>query len=129
MLQARLACRLHSRGKVGGLLSDPSRFGRVTHHHAVFRRSYASDEAVDPNVLKPGGLHVVGTPIGNLQDLTPRALAVLKGADRILCEDTRRTLRLCNYFEIRTPLESLHEHNEASKCDKVKMVCETRRGK
>jgi 16S rRNA (cytidine1402-2'-O)-methyltransferase len=58
------------------------------------------------------GLYLVATPIGNLGDITLRALDVLKRVDRILCEDTRQTQKLLNHFQIGTPTESLHEHNE-----------------
>jgi 16S rRNA (cytidine1402-2'-O)-methyltransferase len=58
------------------------------------------------------GLYLVATPIGNLGDITLRALDVLKGVDRITCEDTRQTQKLLNHFQIATPTESLHEHNE-----------------
>jgi 16S rRNA (cytidine1402-2'-O)-methyltransferase len=57
-------------------------------------------------------LYLVATPIGNLGDITLRALDVLKRADRIACEDTRQTQKLLNHFQIATPTESLHEHNE-----------------
>jgi 16S rRNA (cytidine1402-2'-O)-methyltransferase len=58
------------------------------------------------------GLYLVGTPIGNLEDITLRALRVLRTVDRIACEDTRQTQKLLNHFEIRTPTLSLHQHNE-----------------
>ncbi len=54
----------------------------------------------------------MATPIGNLGDITLRALDVLKRVDRIACEDTRQTQKLLNHFEIKTPTESCHEHNE-----------------
>jgi 16S rRNA (cytidine1402-2'-O)-methyltransferase len=58
------------------------------------------------------GLYLVATPIGNLSDITLRALDVLKRADRIACEDTRQTQKLLNHFQISTPTVSCHQHNE-----------------
>ncbi|WP_075620355.1 16S rRNA (cytidine(1402)-2'-O)-methyltransferase [Paenisporosarcina indica] len=58
-----------------------------------------------------GILYLVATPIGNLEDMTVRAIRMMKEADYIAAEDTRNTKRLCNYFEINTPLISYHEHN------------------
>jgi 16S rRNA (cytidine1402-2'-O)-methyltransferase len=58
------------------------------------------------------GLYLVATPIGNLGDITLRALDVLRRADRIACEDTRQTQKLLNHFEITTPTISCHQHNE-----------------
>jgi 16S rRNA (cytidine1402-2'-O)-methyltransferase len=62
-----------------------------------------------------GSLYIVATPIGNLQDVTFRAVHVLKEVDLIAAEDTRHSQVLLNYYEIRTPLTSYHEHNERSK--------------
>ncbi len=61
------------------------------------------------------GLYLVATPIGNLQDITLRALRVLRLADRIACEDTRQSAKLLAHFGIGTPAISLHEHNEQAR--------------
>ena len=63
----------------------------------------------------PGKLLLVGTPLGNLSDMAPRAVAALKSADLILCEDTRHTRKLLNHFGIDRPTDSYHEHNEDQK--------------
>lgn len=61
------------------------------------------------------GLYLVATPIGNLEDITLRALRVLRAADRIACEDTRQTQKLLNHFDIQARTLSVHEHNEAAR--------------
>lgn len=61
----------------------------------------------------PGTLHIVSTPIGNLGDLSPRAVDVLRTVAAILAEDTRHTRTLAERFDIRTPMVAYHEHNEA----------------
>ena len=64
-------------------------------------------------------LSLVGTPIGNLADITLRALETLRAADVIACEDTRHSLRLLERYEIRKPLVSFHEHNEARRTQEL----------
>lgn len=64
-------------------------------------------------------LLVVSTPIGNLDDLTPRAAAALADADRVLAEDTRRTAVLLRHLGVHTPMVALHAHNEASRVEQV----------
>jgi len=71
-----------------------------------------------PHTLAPG-LYLVATPIGNLGDITLRALDVLKNADRIACEDTRQTQKLLNHYGIATPTISYHEHNERERATKL----------
>ncbi len=65
------------------------------------------------------GLYLVATPIGNLEDITLRALRVLREADRIACEDTRQTQKLLNHFGIKTPTVSYHMHNEGSRAEEL----------
>lgn len=60
----------------------------------------------------PPALYLVGTPIGNLEDITLRALRVLRGVDRVLCEDTRETAHLLSHYDVRVPLQSCDEHKE-----------------
>jgi len=78
----------------------------------------SANQDKDDRPLAPG-LYLVATPIGNLEDITLRALRVLRQADRIACEDTRQTQKLLNHFEIRTPTVSYHMHNEGSRTEEL----------
>lgn len=81
--------------------------------------------APHPEPLAPG-LYLVATPIGNLEDITLRALRVLQSVDRIACEDTRQTQKLLNHSGIVKPTLSLHEHNEAART--AELVAELQSG-
>jgi 16S rRNA (cytidine1402-2'-O)-methyltransferase len=67
----------------------------------------------------PGKLYVVATPIGNLADMTFRAVETLKSVDLVACEDTRQTRKLMDHYGISVPLVSYHEHNETARCSEL----------
>ena len=69
---------------------------------------------------KRGTLYIVATPIGNLGDITQRALETLKKADKICAEDTRNTRKLLTHFGIQGDLQALHDHNESNRIDQIK---------
>jgi 16S rRNA (cytidine1402-2'-O)-methyltransferase len=77
--------------------------------------------------MPSGTLYIVATPIGNLEDITLRALRVLRGVDAIAAEDTRHSKTLLSHYDIRAPMTSYHEHNEASKAREI--VAQLTRGK
>jgi 16S rRNA (cytidine1402-2'-O)-methyltransferase len=82
--------------------------------------------AADSSRTLAPGLYLVATPIGNLEDITLRALRVLKQADVIACEDTRQTQKLLNHFGIATRTTSYHEHNEMTRA--AELVLELEQG-
>jgi 16S rRNA (cytidine1402-2'-O)-methyltransferase len=71
-----------------------------------------------------GCLYLVGTPIGNLEDMTLRGLRILKEVDQIACEDTRHTSKLLSHYEISKPLVSYHEHNEMTRAAELVVALE-----
>jgi 16S rRNA (cytidine1402-2'-O)-methyltransferase len=90
----------------------PSFTGPTRSNDHAQRRYFVGTHPVDVERLAPG-LHIVATPIGNLSDITIRALAALAGADLIACEDTRVTRKLLDRYGISTPLTPYHDHNAA----------------
>ena len=78
-----------------------------------------NEVAANPKGPLTPGLYLVGTPIGNLEDITLRAVRVLKEADQIACEDTRQTQKLLNHYGISTRTVSYHEHNELTRAPEL----------
>ena len=85
----------------------------------------AEHETSSDKPLAPG-LYLVATPIGNLEDITLRALRVLRSVDRVACEDTRQTQKLLNHFEISVPTVSYHMHNEGPRTEEL--IAELKQG-
>lgn len=75
-------------------------------------------------MIKPGKLYIVSTPIGNLEDITLRAINTLKTVDYIACEDTRHSQKLLNHYEINRPLISYHSHSGQAKIYKILEILE-----
>lgn len=86
---------------------------RSSEEAAAARHYLLNGRKIQAPALTPG-LHVVATPIGNLRDITLRALEALAAADLIACEDTRVTRKLVDHYGIRTPLTPYHDHNAAA---------------
>src|SRR6266446_5128101 len=85
----------------------------------------APPKPVDVVCAATGGcLYLVGTPIGNLEDITLRALRILKEVDQIACEDTRHTLKLLTRYDVHKPLVSYHEHNELTRAPELVVALE-----
>src|SRR6202045_123261 len=83
-----------------------------------------SGAAVVSSTAATGCLYLVGTPIGNLEDITLRALRILREADQIAAEDTRHTQKLLQHYEIARPLVSYHEHNEMTRAPELLIALE-----
>lgn len=91
----------------------------LSRHAPLKEPSRKNGSAQDLKNLLKSGLYLVATPIGNLRDITLRALDVLRDCDLILCEDTRVTRKLLSAFEIRNPLVSFHDYSEDEKCGSI----------
>jgi len=91
-------------------MSDEPQFVTESEHE---KRPAGNEKQLEP------GLYVVGTPIGNLEDMTLRGLRVLRQADVIACEDTRQTQKLLGHFGIKTPKLSYHRHNELGRTEEL----------
>lgn len=110
----RAAVRVRGRGLTAERLMPRSRQASIVLQKPACRR----------NKMK-GTLYVVPTPIGNLEDITLRALRVLKEVDLIACEDTRRTRKLLTHYRISKPTVSYHQHNERERADELIRKLET----
>ena len=85
----------------------------------------STDTATPASSADPAGcLYLVGTPIGNLEDITLRALRILREADQIAAEDTRHTQKLLSHYEISRPMVSYHEHNEMTRAPELLIALE-----
>ena len=102
------------------MVNDKAQPGSVLRERLVQLFGAASEKELSP------GLYIVATPIGNLEDITLRALRVLEQADVIACEDTRQTQKLLNHFGIQKRTVSYHEHNEVGRTQEL--MAELKRG-
>src|SRR3954470_22577623 len=95
-----------------------TRHARRESEEAPTRRYRIAGQVVEAPRLAPG-LHVVATPIGNLRDITLRALETLAGADVVACEDTRVTRKLFDHYALATPMMPYHDHNAETARPKI----------
>ena len=109
--------------KKGGKFSK--RFGERAETAARTAAGVAPTAETSSGGEKMGGcLYLVGTPIGNLEDITLRGLRILQEVDQIACEDTRHTSKLLDHYKIERPLTSYHEHNEMTRAPELVVALE-----
>jgi 16S rRNA (cytidine1402-2'-O)-methyltransferase len=97
---------------------------RMNGKHSLNDSEEALPERVASATEATGCLYLVGTPIGNLEDITLRALRILREADQIAAEDTRHSQKLLQHYEIARPLVSYHEHNEMTRAPELLIALE-----
>src|SRR5580658_5302644 len=104
--------------ETGSSRSTPHPGRHNTQVNAILRTRHPGDTlGLMPGGFAPGVLYVVATPIGNLEDITYRAVRVLREANWIACEDTRTTKKLLDHYDIQTRSLSYHEHNETARTE------------
>jgi 16S rRNA (cytidine1402-2'-O)-methyltransferase len=120
--------RFHALSKLRGRLMLMSRRNSGKNHRRsapVSEVTGESSSSQTTTATRPDGcLYLVGTPIGNLEDITLRAVRILKEVDQIACEDTRHTAKLLNHYQIEKPLVSYHEHNEMTRAAELVVALE-----
>jgi 16S rRNA (cytidine1402-2'-O)-methyltransferase len=111
-------------GFVPNHVNEPAVIAAAPDVRLAFMKA-ANDAGTNPKGTLAPGLYLVATPIGNLEDITLRAVRVLKEADLIVCEDTRQTQKLLNHYGITTRTSSYHEHNEMTRAAELVLELES----
>ncbi|HMH08981.1 MAG TPA: 16S rRNA (cytidine(1402)-2'-O)-methyltransferase [Terriglobales bacterium] len=111
-------------GFVPNHVNEPAVIAAAPDVRLAFMKA-ANDAGTNPKGTLAPGLYLVATPIGNLEDITLRAVRVLKEADLIVCEDTRQTQELLNHYGITTRTSSYHEHNEMTRAAELVLELES----